>query len=130
MSAVGKAPSHMPIAAGLRANAKRMRSSMTGAERLLWYALRGHRLRGLAFRRQVPIAGFIVDFVCHQKALVIEVDGATHSTQAERRKDAIRTAALEAEGYRVVRVWNDDVYRNLPGVLDCVIAAADGRDQV
>ena len=100
---------------------------MTDAERPLWSALRGRRLQGLTFRRQVPIAGFIVDFACHQKKLVIEVDGATHSTEIERRKDAIRTAALEAEGYRVVRFWNDDIYRNLPDVLDRVIAAADGE---
>ena len=129
MNAVGKPPSRMPIAAGVRANAKRMRSSMTDAERLLWSALRGRRLQGLRFRRQVPIAGFIVDFACHQKKLVIEVDGATHSTEMERRKDASRSAALEAEGYRVVRFWNDDIYRNLPDVLDRVIAAANGETE-
>ena len=102
---------------------------MTDAERRLWCGLRGHRLRGLAFRRQVPVAGFIVDFACHQIRLIIEVDGATHSTETERRRDAIRTATLEAEGYRVVRFWNDDVFRNLPGVLDCVIAAVNGGDR-
>jgi very-short-patch-repair endonuclease len=129
MSTVGRPPSHISIATNLRANAKRMRRSMTDAERRLWYTLRAGRLRGLAFRRQVPIAGFIVDFACHRKRLVIEVDGATHSTDAERRRDAIRTAALEAEGYRIVRFWNDDIYRNLPGVVDRVIAATIGETE-
>ena len=128
MSALPKRPSHRPIAAVLRANARRMRHTPTSAERMLWYALRGHRLRGLMFRRQVPIAGFIADFACHQKKLVIEVDGATHGTDGELRRDAVRTAALEAEGYRILRFWNDDIYRDLPGVLERVIASAQGQD--
>ncbi len=121
-------PSHVPIAAGLRAKAKRMRHSMTDAERLLWCALRGHRLPSLTFRRQVPVANFIVDFACRRKRLIVEVDGATHSTTTEHRKDEIRTAAREAEGYRVLRFWNDDIYDNLPGVLDRVAAAANGEN--
>ncbi len=126
----GHAPSHAPIPYGLRANAKRMRRTMTDAERRLWYAPRANRFRDLAFRRQGPIAGFIVDFACHQQRLIVEVDGATHGTEAERRQDAMRTAALEAEGYGVLRFWNDDVFHNLPGVLDRVIAAANGLDCV
>ena len=129
MSALRRSPSHKPVSAGLRANARHLRRSMTDAERLLWHALRGHRFQGLLFRRQVPVAGYIVDFACHQSRLIVEVDGATHSTDVERRRDLLRTAALEAEGYRVVRFWNDDIYRNLSAVLDRVIAATNGESE-
>ena len=130
MRGAHRSPSHTLVTVNLRSNAKRLRRSMTDAECLLWYALRGHRLRGLMFRRQVPIAGFVVDFVCHEKRLIVEVDGATHSSDAERRRDVRRTAILEAEGYRIVRFWNDDIYGNLVGVLDRVIEVAEDLDRV
>lgn len=94
-------------------NARRLRRDMTGAERKLWYALRDRRFVGSKFRRQVEIGPYIVDFLCIAEQVVIEVDGGQHSEEA----DAPRTAFLEAQGYRVVRFWNNEVLGNLEGVL-------------
>jgi very-short-patch-repair endonuclease len=99
---------------------RRLRRENTRAEATLWYALRNRRFGGYKFRRQHPIAGYVADFVCIDAKLVIEVDGETHSTGAERRKDAERTHVLEAAGYFVLRFDNDDIRRNLSGILDAV----------
>jgi very-short-patch-repair endonuclease len=94
-------------------HARRLRRDMTDAERLLWYALRDRRFAGWKFRRQATIGPFIVDFVCIAARLIVEVDGGQHSDDA----DAKRTAALEAQGYRMIRFWNNEVLANLEGVL-------------
>jgi very-short-patch-repair endonuclease len=94
---------------------------MTDAEHRLWSALRGHRLDGLSFRRQALIGRFIVDFVCHERRIVIEVDGGQH---AENARDAERDRWLASKGYRVLRFWNNDVLRNRNGVLEMIVAAA------
>jgi crossover junction endodeoxyribonuclease RuvC len=80
---------------------------------ILWARLRRGQL-GFRFRRQDPIAGYIVDFVCHQRGLVIETDGDSHT---DREKDARRDRNLARLGYRVLRFWDEDVKRNLDGVL-------------
>jgi very-short-patch-repair endonuclease len=120
-----EAPSHIEIPQRLRLNAKQMRKAPTDGERKFWHAVRAQRLGGLLFRRQVPIAGYIVDFVCHEKRLVVEIDGAKHGTEAERARDAARTEVLVREGYRVIRFWNEDVARHLSGVLDRILHEAD-----
>jgi very-short-patch-repair endonuclease len=107
----------MPITVVLRQRSRDLRQNMPGAERAFWFAVRAHRFHGLSFRRQAPIAGYIVDFVCHEKWLVVEIDGATHGADEAIRRDAIRTHRLQAEGYRVVRYWNNDIMTNLDGVL-------------
>ena len=94
---------------------------MTDAEHRLWSALRAHRLNGLSFRRQALVGRFIVDFVCHERRLVIEVDGGQH---AENARDAERDRWLTSKGYRVLRFWNHDVLRNRLGVLETIVAAA------
>ncbi len=99
---------------------RRLRREQTSVEATLWYALRNRRFDGYKFRRQHPVAGFVADFACIAAKLVIEIDGETHSTGAERRRDADRTRALEAAGYFVLRFNNDDIRRNLSGVLDAV----------
>jgi very-short-patch-repair endonuclease len=91
---------------------------MTEAEKKFWRAVRAHRFGGFTFRRQVPIAGYIVDFACHEHKLIIEIDGATHGTDAELAHDRARTAKLESAGYRVLRFWNDDITHSLPLILD------------
>jgi very-short-patch-repair endonuclease len=93
-----------------------MRRDPTEAEQKLWWHLR-HRLPlpGTHFRRQVQIGRFIADFVCHERRLAIEIDGGQHATTAEA--DTKRTARLEADGYRVLRFWNNDVLSNIDGVL-------------
>jgi very-short-patch-repair endonuclease len=96
--------------------ARRLRKTMTPAEVLLWSKLRRENL-GYRFRQQHPIGPYIADFACVEARLVVEVDGATHATDAEIAYDGQRTAFIEANGWRVVRVWNGDVTDNLAGVL-------------
>jgi very-short-patch-repair endonuclease len=102
--------------------AQSLRSLIPNAERELWNALRNRRLGGFKFVRQAPIGPYFVDFLCREERLVIEVDGGTHSTDVEVSADQARDAALLADGYRVFRVHNGDVYHNLPGVLDALLA--------
>ena len=107
---------HTPVPAQRRANARRMRKVMTDAELKFWNAVRAHRLMGLSFRRQIPIAGYIVDFACPLHRLIVEIDGSQHGCDADRDYDRQRTARLQADGWTVVRFWNDDVLRDLDGV--------------
>lgn len=90
---------------------------MTEAEKRLWTALRGQRFEGFRFRRQVPLGPYVADFVCHEARLVVAVDGPSHLEPGAAERDAMRTAFIESEGYRVLRVLNSDVYESLEGVL-------------
>ncbi len=105
--------------------ARDLRKRTTRAEDLLWRALRNRQISGLKFRRQVPRGRYIVDFLCTKKRLVIEVDGATHGTAAERTYDLERTIQLEESGYRVVRFWNDEVENHLDGCLWAIQLACE-----
>ncbi|HEX2553174.1 MAG TPA: DUF559 domain-containing protein [Microvirga sp.] len=98
-----------------------LRRDQTDAERKLWSKLRNRRLAGLKFVRQEPVGCYFVDFLCRGRRLVIEIDGATHSTDEEIASDARRTAFLEQHGFRVVRFTNAEVYENLEGVLETVL---------
>jgi len=102
-----------------RVRAGEMRSAPTEAERKLWWHLR-HRLPLSAthFRRQVRIGRFIVDFASYQLKIVIEIDGGQHAERFER--DAKRTEFLKAQGYCVLRFWNNDVLANIDGVLEVI----------
>lgn len=91
--------------------ARKLRAEMTGAERKMWALLRA-AFPEWHFRRQVPIHHYIADFASHRARLVIEVDGGQHNDII----DAPRTAAIENDGYRVVRFWNNDVLTNIDGV--------------
>ena len=104
-----------------------MRREMTNAERKLWMGLRAHRLEGLQFRRQEPCGPYIVDFICHAVRLVVEVDGATHSTDAELARDARRDAWFAERGFAVLRVTNDDVYHELEAVMETIWMRASER---
>jgi len=101
--------------------AKSLRRRMTKAEIGLWSRLRRKGL-GMRFRRQHPIGPYIVDFACAPLRLVIEVDGGTHFTIAQRARDDRRTAFLEAEGWRVLRFRNLDVYDSLDDVVERIAA--------
>ena len=109
------------------ARARSLRRGQTPAEQRLWGYLRGRRLGGHKFARQVPVGPYIADFVCRERKLVVEVDGATHSEDAEIAYDARRDRFLKAEGFRIVRVLNDDVYRRLDDVLDMILMGLEGR---
>jgi very-short-patch-repair endonuclease len=100
----------------LRERAKRLRSHQTEAEQRLWYHLRAHRLMGLKFRRQKPLGRYIVDFLCHECRLIIEVDGGQHATQTAY--DQARDVWLREQGYQVLRFWNHEVMQELDGVLE------------
>jgi very-short-patch-repair endonuclease len=100
--------------------ARRLRRDLTDAERILWSRLKGRRL-GAQFRVQHPIAPYIADFACVSMKLIVEVDGATHSTPAEQAHDEHRRNVLERSGWTILRVWNDDVYRNLDGVIAKIV---------
>jgi very-short-patch-repair endonuclease len=95
-------------------SARRLRQSMTDAERRLWLAIRDRRLAGYKFRRQHPIGGYVVDFACTKHHLVVEADGGQH---ADNEKDVGRTAKIEALGWRVIRFWNNDILANTEGVI-------------
>ena len=99
-------------------HAKALRTTMPDAEVILWSFLKKGRQGGLRFRRQHPLGPYITDFACIAARLVIEVDGPTHWTDEGRSHDRRRTAYLEANGWRVVRICNEDIYRNLDAVLE------------
>jgi very-short-patch-repair endonuclease len=95
--------------------AKRLRHEMTDAERVLWREVRAHRFASFKFKRQEPLGLYVVDFVCYQAKLIVELDGGHHAEQQE--PDAERTRWLESRGFRVVRFWNNDVLTNIAGVM-------------
>ncbi|WP_324005760.1 endonuclease domain-containing protein [Aeromonas hydrophila] len=97
--------------------AKRMRREATLAEQKLWLQLRDRRLAGVKFRRQMPIGPYIVDFISLEQRLIIEVDGSQHNEPAGRQYDDARTAYLNQQGFRVIRVWNNDVLSRMDVVL-------------
>ena len=98
--------------------AKALRTNQTDAELKIWQAIRAGRLMHYKFKRQVPIAEFIVDFVCFEQKLIIEIDGGQH---AENSEDLLRDAKLIKMGFRVLRFWNNDVIQNLEGVLMTIL---------
>jgi very-short-patch-repair endonuclease len=104
------------------AKARTLRQKMTKAEVFLWMQLRKRALNSARFRRQHPIGPFIADFACPAAKLIIEVDGATHSTPHELAYDARRTKYLESLGWTVLRVNNTDIYENMDGVWHTIAA--------
>ena len=107
--------------------ARALRRQSVPAESRLWGRLRDRRLAGYKFVRQEPIGLFVADFVCREAKLVVEVDGATHSTDQEIALDRRREAYLRSQGYGFVRIHYDDVYRRLDDVLNTILAAIEGR---
>lgn len=95
--------------------ARSLRKRMTKAETILWSVLRGRRFDGYKFRRQVPIDWFIVDFLCSQQQLIIEIDGSIHDMQKGYDND--REQEIRKRGYRILRFTNDDIQDRLPVVL-------------
>jgi very-short-patch-repair endonuclease len=101
--------------------ARGLRKAATQAELVLWCALRQIDIPGTHFRRQVPLRGYIVDFACHKAKLIVELDGAQHGMDETIVKDAARTAAIEIDGYHVLRFWNHDVLRNTESVVETIL---------
>lgn len=97
-------------------SAKTLRTNQTDAEQRLWHHLRGHRFMELKFKRQKPMGRYIVDFVCVERQLIIEIDGGQHAEQVEY--DQRRDAWLRSKGYTVLRFWNNEVLLQLEEVLE------------
>ncbi len=93
---------------------RKLRQNQTEAELKFWLAVRDRRFLGLKFRRQYQVEGFIVDFACLEKRLIVELDGGQHN---DSENDHVRTAILEGNGFLVQRFWNNDVLNNMDGVL-------------
>jgi very-short-patch-repair endonuclease len=100
-----------------------LRRNATVAEQRLWYRLRSRSLYGSKFVRQEPVGPYIVDFVCREQRLVIEVDGGQH---CENEQDVARDQWLRNHDYRVMRFWNNDVIENIGGVLETIASALQG----
>ena len=103
----------------LTQTARKLRRNMTDAERRLWGRLRNHQL-GVHFRRQAPLERYVLDFVCFQARLVIELDGGQH---ADSDADKQRDAWLMERGFRVLRFWNNEALGNTEGVLEVIVRA-------
>jgi very-short-patch-repair endonuclease len=99
-----------------------LRSDSTDAEHRLWQLLRAHRFAGYKFRRQVPLDFYIADFVCLAERLIIELDGGQH---AKGNGDGRRDAYLRAQGFRVLRIWNDELFTNEEGVMTSILNALE-----
>ncbi|SMX61566.1 putative restriction endonuclease-like [Bradyrhizobium sp. ORS 285] len=112
-------PHHRPTGKRIRNFARAMRRTPTDAEAAMWRLLRDRRLSKFKFRRQVPFRNYILDFVCFEQRLVIEIDGSQH---ADARSDRTRDEVLASEGFRVMRYWNNDVLQRRTAVLEDIFA--------
>ncbi|MCB1392744.1 MULTISPECIES: endonuclease domain-containing protein [unclassified Nitrobacter] len=108
-----------------RQSARRLRFDSTYAEAILWRHLRQLDVKGSHFRRQTVIGPYIADFACLAARLIVEVDGSQHGTDGGKRRDDTRTRWLNAEGYRVLRFWNNDVISTPGSVMEAIHRALD-----
>ncbi len=93
----------------------------------MWDELRARRFNGMKFVRQCPIGPFFVDFACREARIIVEVDGATHSTDDELSRDRARSVYLESEGFRIFRAHDVEAYQNIDGVLETLLAFIRGE---
>jgi adenine-specific DNA-methyltransferase len=101
-------------------NARSLRKRMTDVEQRMWTTLRSRRFNGFKFRRQVPLGRYVVDFVCFDRQLILELDGGQHGEPETQKYDAERTAWLESEGFRVIRFWNHEILEDRQAVEDLI----------
>ncbi|WP_330084606.1 endonuclease domain-containing protein [Methylocystis iwaonis] len=106
------------------ARARALRKTMTPQEVKLWVQLRKLRPEGFHFRRQAPLDGYVLDFVCFKYKMIIEVDGSQHGEDAGLRNDTRRDAHFGSQGFRTLRFWNPEVDSNLHGVVETILARA------
>ncbi len=97
-------------------NARNLRKNMTPQEKIMWNILKNKNFYGFKFLRQYPIKNYIVDFICHAKKIIIEIDGGHHNESINILYDDERTKFLESKGFKVIRFWNNDIDENLEGV--------------
>ena len=99
-------------------NSRQLRKNMTPQEKRLWSAIRNRQFFGYRFRRQFPIGQYIVDFICREKKIIIEIDGGQHNEDINIYCDNKRTEYLMAKGYKIIRFWNNEIDKNLVGVYE------------
>jgi very-short-patch-repair endonuclease len=105
--------------------ARAMRRDPTEPERLLWARLRDRRLGGYRFRRQHPIGAFIADFACLERRVIVEADGEQH---VDSEHDVYRSEWLQAQGWRMIRFWNNEVRENPDGVAQAILLVLSGAE--
>ena len=110
-----------PVSPKLRQYARNMRKEPTDAEAVLWNILRDKKLEGMRFRRQHPIENYIVDFICLEERLIVEVDGSQH---AENAYDEKRDVNLQELGFTVLRFWNDEIIKNSDDMAQMILTKA------
>ena len=107
----------------LKSRARTLRKKQTDTETFLWSKLRSRQIAGHKFRRQFPIAQFIVDFYCLEKKVAIELDGSQHSSEDQFQYDKNRTTKLEKFGIKVLRFWDNEIFNNTNGVLEKILSS-------
>ncbi|MEQ1493779.1 MAG: DUF559 domain-containing protein [Terricaulis sp.] len=107
--------------------ARHLRREMSDEEGILWMLLRDRRFAGFKFRRQVPLGDFVADFVCFERELIVELDGSQHAEPEQATFDAKRTQVLEAAGFRVIRVWTSDLFKERDGVFETIFNALHNK---
>ena len=108
--------------------ARNLRKNQTDAEQILWHQLRSRRFLNFKFRRQYPVEPYIADFICLELKLIIEIDGSQHCDQCD--KDTERTLFLNQRGFKVVRFWNNELFDNIEGVLECIRLAVEKQKSI
>jgi very-short-patch-repair endonuclease len=103
-----------------RLRRRELRREATIAEKLLWWRLRARQLEGAKFRRQHPVGPYIVDFYCAERGLAVELDGGQHFTDEGKAYDERRTEYLAAQGVRVIRFSNGEIFEELEGVVEAI----------
>ena len=104
--------------------ARQLRKSMTRHEIRLWLGLRALRAQGLHFRRQSPLKGYVLDFVCYKHRLIVECDGSQHAQGPQAARDRHRDGLFAADGFLTLRFWNHEIDDHFHGVVDTIIARA------
>ena len=100
---------------------KKLRKNMTDAENILWYYLKNKQLGNFKFRRQEAIDNYIVDFVCYEKKLIIELDGGHHNQEIQTENDKLRENHLQNQGFKILRFWNNEIFNNIESVLNVIL---------
>ena len=106
------------ISSKVTKNARALRKNMTDVELLLWHKIRSRQLQNIRFRRQHPIGRYIVDFICLETKLIIELDGGQHADQ--KSYDTMRDTWLSQQGFKILRFWNNDILENMDGVIEFI----------
>jgi len=109
--------------------ARILRKNLTPQERKIWEIVRAHRFYGLEFRRQYPVGRYIVDFICKEKKIIIEIDGGQHNQDINKELDIQRTNYLISKGYKVIRFWNNEIDNNIAGVYEILKKYIDSSNQ-